>query len=255
MDLSARAVRGVLRDVQHDGWDCASAAGFLADLRRCVVVPVVRRSGLRGPAAEQAEASGWEAAWDALRRPSARTAENPGGMVWTAVRRAVWAEVQAGGGDAGGGAAGMDRDSLDRLVDAGWQLADVGVSPQNQGPLTSQLVDRLEAAGWEATLAADAIAVMADGASHRGAGSAVTKWRLAAMDLGIPQWRARRLAALLLGEGSSPGVIQLVAEAGPGVLADPDIQAAFGSTSRRRSDGPAAWLAGRASASDCPAGA
>ncbi len=93
MDLSAGFVRDSLHAVDLDGWDSAAGRQLLDHIRRAVVVPVVRRSGLRGPAADQAEASGWEAAWDALRRPSARTADNPGGMVWVAVRRAVAAEA------------------------------------------------------------------------------------------------------------------------------------------------------------------
>jgi hypothetical protein len=93
MDLSAEFVRDALHAVDLDGWDSAAGRQLLDHIRRAVVVPVVRRSGLRGPAADQAEASGWEAAWDALRRPSARTAENPGGMAWVAVRRAVAAEA------------------------------------------------------------------------------------------------------------------------------------------------------------------
>ena len=94
MDLTAQFLRESLHRVDLEGWDSAPGRQLLDHVRRAVVVPVVRRSGLRGPAADQAEASGWEAAWDALRRPSARTAENPGGMVWVAVRRAVAAESE-----------------------------------------------------------------------------------------------------------------------------------------------------------------
>ena len=94
MDLSPEFVRDCAapRRCRRVG-QCAGRE-LLDHVRRAVVVPVVRRSGLRGPAADQAEASGWEAAWDALRRPTARTAENPGGMVWVAVRRAVAAETE-----------------------------------------------------------------------------------------------------------------------------------------------------------------
>ncbi len=95
MDLTAQFLRDSLHRVDLEGWDSAAGRQLLDYVRRTVVVPVVRRSGLRGPAADQAEASGWEAAWDALRRPTARTAENPGGMVWAAVRRAVAAEIES----------------------------------------------------------------------------------------------------------------------------------------------------------------
>ena len=93
MDMSAESLREALHRVDVEGWDSAAGRELLDHVRRAVVVPVVRRSGLRGPAADQAEASGWEAAWDALRRPTARTAQNPGGMVWVAVRRAVAGEA------------------------------------------------------------------------------------------------------------------------------------------------------------------
>jgi hypothetical protein len=94
MDLSPESLRDALHRVDLDGWDGIAGRQLLDHVRRAVVVPVVRRSGLRGPAADQAEASSWAAAWDALRRPTARTAQNPGGMVWAAVRRAVAAEVE-----------------------------------------------------------------------------------------------------------------------------------------------------------------
>ncbi len=94
MDLSPEFLRDALHRVDLDGWDGIAGRQLLDHVRRAVVVPVVRRSGLRGPAADQAEASCWAAAWDALRRPTARTAQNPGGMVWVAVRRAVAAEVE-----------------------------------------------------------------------------------------------------------------------------------------------------------------
>ena len=93
MDMSAESLRDALHRVDVEGWDGAAGRELLDHVRRAVVVPVVRRSGLRGPAADQAEATGWEAAWDALRRPTARTAQNPGGMVWVAVRRAVASET------------------------------------------------------------------------------------------------------------------------------------------------------------------
>lgn len=254
MDLSAPAVRSVLHDVECSGWECATAVAFLAELRLCVVLPVVRRSGLRGPSADQAEASGWEAAWDALRRPTARTAQNPGGMVWTAVRRAVWAEVQRDISRAAGRAM-AHRESLDHLLDSGWQLASEPTSVPDDGPLIDAVVRQLVAAGWEAAVAADAIAILADQASHREPGTAATRWRLVAVRLGIPQWRASRLATLLLGEGGTPGVIELAAESGLGVLADADVQAAFASTARNWSSGPATWLVARRQMPNCSVGA
>jgi hypothetical protein len=117
MDLTAPYLRDCLQRVDVDGWDSAAGRQLLDHMRRAVVIPVVRRSGLRGPAAEQAMATGWEAAWDALRRPTARTAENPGGMVWVAVRRAVATEVEFARMSFGGSASGPVVEPADRRAD------------------------------------------------------------------------------------------------------------------------------------------
>ena len=82
--MTPQDIHARLRQIDESGWDSRAARELLVAVRDCVAQPAVRRSGLRGPAAEQAEASAWAAAWDALRRPSARTAENPMGMAWVA---------------------------------------------------------------------------------------------------------------------------------------------------------------------------
>ena len=254
MDLTAQFLRESLHRVDLEGWDSAPGRQLLDHVRRAVVVPVVRRSGLRGPAADQAEASGWEAAWDALRRPSARTAENPGGMVWVAVRRAVAAESEfsrtpgarsigalpqpaAGDGSERGTA------SLDHLMDGGWQPTQAPMDPRKAGPIVAALLDGLVEAGWDRADAADAIAILADHASPDRSGSPTTRWRWVALRLGVAEWQARRLAGVLLGGGEWPSVLELAVLHGTSVLGDPAVQGALRSTACRWSAGPGAWLA------------
>ena len=64
------------------------------------------------------------------------------------------------------------------------------------------------------------------------------------MRLGVPQWQARRLAGLLLGEAGAPGILELAVVHGTEVLSDEAVLAAVRSTTVRWSAGPAAWLAG-----------
>ncbi len=280
MDLSPQFLRASLQRVELEGWDGDAGRQLLDHVRRAVVVPAVRRSGLRGPAADQAEASGWEAAWDALRRPTARTAENPGGMVWVAVRRAIAAEADSarmlGGGPvgstpdapAGEGAAPGARTppagrrethltlltppgrgagclSLDELMDGGWQPADeVPGSGSGPGRAVAAVLDGLVVAGWNRADAADAIAIMADHAVRGRSGSPTTRWRWVSLRLGVPEWRARRLAALLLGGDRWPGVLELAVRHGAGVVGEPAVQGALRSTTVRWSAGPGAWLEG-----------
>lgn len=248
MDLTPQSLRDTLHQIDCQGWNNTAGRDLLDHVRRAVVLPVVRASGLRGPAADQAEASGWEAAWDALRRPTARTAANPGGMVWTAVRRAVWAEVGLAQKGRSVGTA-LEPDglcprplSLDQLVAAGWQLTEPQRALDEADDAQSRLVAGLIEAGWDRSDAADAIAIMADEATRRKSGTVATRWRWVALRLGVPEWRARRLAVLLLGVGDVPGVVQLVAQHGTDVLQDGDVHAAFRSTTRRWSAGPGVWL-------------
>jgi hypothetical protein len=280
MDLSPESLRDSLHRVDLDGWDSPAGRALLNHVRRAVVVPVVRRSGLRGPVADQAEASGWEAAWDALRRPTARTAQNPGGMVWVAVRRAVAAEAEfarmPGEGLVGartwGATARQDTEqaarlpdqgrhaaqqtlldrpgrhstwlSLDHLMDGGWQPVEAGSRPERgPGPVVAAVLDDLVASGWDRATAAEAIAIMADHAAPARSGSPTTRWRWASLRLGVPEWQARRLAALLLGGGGWPGMLELVVRHGSWVIEDPAVRAAVRSTTTRWSAGPSAWLA------------
>jgi hypothetical protein len=275
MDLTPQQIRDALALIDAHGWECPAGRDLLEAMLRGVVRPLVRRAGVRGPAADQAEASGWEAAWDVLRRPAVRTAQNPAGMVWVAARRAVHAEVgprsrparalnERGlsahtsqvdpvaatsfgppwqtSADNGFAAAQL---SLDALLERGWEPE--GVSPitsRDPGPLVSCLVAGLVEAGWEPEDAFDAVAVLADRAKQTPDGTPATQWRWAALRLGVPEWRARRLAALLVGTERTPGLVELACAHGVGIFDDPAVRAALRSTTRRWSAGPPVWLTG-----------
>jgi hypothetical protein len=246
MDLSAIALRDTLSRIDVEGWDGVTGRQLLDDVRRAVVIPVVRGSGIRGAAADQAEASGWAAAWDALRRPTSRTALNPGGMVWAAVRRAVAAECAfTRNAESGSAVATRTRVlSLDHLMDDGWHgtAADVSTMPDS-GPVVTAVLNHLIEAGWTRQDAADAIGILAEEAGRTRGGSPTTRWRWVSLRLGVPQWQARRLAAVLIGGDGWPGVLELSVRHGPGVLDDPTVQGALRSTTHRWAAGPRAWLA------------
>jgi hypothetical protein len=276
MDLTPQEIRDALALIDAHGWESAAGRDLLEEARRTVVRPLVRRAGVRGPAADQAEASGWQAAWDVLRRPAVRSAHNPAGMVWVAVRRAVHAEVgrrprSASGVDEGSLLGGKlpvapvgftpsrppspdppDSGSpatclsLDALLERGWEPGGIAPNPPSEspGPLVSCLAAGLVEAGWEPEDALEAIAVMADRARQTPGGRAATHWRWAALRLGVPEWRARRLAALLVGTDQVPGLVELAGVHGVGIFDDPAVQSALRSTTRRWSAGPPAWLMG-----------
>jgi len=79
--------------IAEEGWDGPTWRALLAHVRTDVVRPHV--ASLRGLAAEQAEASGWETVWEALAGPAIRRARSPWGVLWTTARRAVVGEVIA----------------------------------------------------------------------------------------------------------------------------------------------------------------
>jgi hypothetical protein len=263
-------VRDQLALVDDLGWDSGPGMELLEHLRQGVVRPLVRRSGLAGPAADQAESSGWAAAWDALRRPSARTAVNPLGMAWVAARRAVHLELGAPGGlgrrssqvdpaTSSGYPPGtepgewlMDASLLEqhpeargagRGLDAGAGAfgPGSGTPPSDLGPHLGGIVDRLANVGWEHDAAADLVAALSAGCRHAD-GRAVTPWRRVAAEQGVAPWRVRRLASLLVGGRGGPGILALLAVDGTSVLADECVTAALRSTSHRWAASPEVLL-------------
>ena len=108
----------VLDDIDRAGWDSREAERLLTYVRATVVRPNVAATGLTGPAAEQAEATAWEACWEVLASPSLRSARSPWGVLWATARRAALGEVVAG-------AYGMD-------VRSGWRLARLGTDHDSE---------------------------------------------------------------------------------------------------------------------------
>lgn len=250
MELTPHNVRECLDQIDQLGWESPAGRDLLTEVRATVVLPVVRGTGLRGPAADQAAASGWEAAWDALRRPTARAAANPLGMVWVAVRRAVNAEVfparewrQA--------VAGAERPdvpwprhhvSLDELLAAGWSPGPGrGDSELLRSTALDSIADALVDVGWPRATAEEALLLLADALAPHG--EPAVRWRWVAGRVGVPAWQAKRLGALVLGANGRPGLLAIVREHGPGVLVDPAVHDAVRSTSRRWSAGPETLLA------------
>jgi hypothetical protein len=257
MDLSAECIHRQLEQIAELGWDSAAGTGLLDQLRRCVVRPLVRRAGLTGPAAEQAEASGWAAAWDALRRSSARTAENPAGMVWVAATRAIRSEVDGALGSlvapeaATSGVGGTDpRTHAAPALSRGHQSAQpaMPVDPPSiertaLGPLLDRVIRPLVHSGWEPVEVRELVAALAEHSRHSPAVGAVVRWRLVARLLGVPEWRARRLSSLLVGGTEGPGVLVLMLRHGPGILDHEAVTAAVLATTNSWSAVPEAHLA------------
>ena len=99
-DATLRDDRQLLDDlarIDTCGWEDSVATALLTFIREDLVSPMVAAEGLRGLAAKQAEATGWEAAWELLCDPALREAVSPWGVVWTVVRRSVREEVVAAG--------------------------------------------------------------------------------------------------------------------------------------------------------------
>lgn len=331
MGLTQELIRKHLDRVDSEGWNGSSGRELL-ELVRCEIVrPLVRRSGLRGLAADQAEATGWEVAWQTLDRPSTRVAENPGGMVWVAVRRGIHAEAAAqrvcspgvrrvdrpglaasrlptgdptsyremrsatsampeawvqadpnddvrsmvdsegirqefeGGsavtegtsntaGPASEGALSVPAGpfvwagrimSLDAAMAYGFEPVASGASAAPVlGPILELIADSLVEHRWAPDDVRDAIAILAENVRPDGSGGLSGPWRLVAMRLGIAEWRARRLAELLLGGEGWPGLVVRIAREGDEVLGDPDVVAAMRSTGCRWARTPRALLAG-----------
>ncbi|NMR19231.1 hypothetical protein [Cellulomonas fimi] len=226
------------------GWDDPVATALLTFVREDLVRPMVVAEGLRGLAASQAEATGWETAWETLRAPSLRQAASPWGVVWVAVQRAVRGEALAARycttsikawrarSDARTGAVPMVV-SLDRLLDVGLEPA-----PQQPvgagialGPGLEVIVGAMVHAGWQLETAARLVRVLAEIPVHDVDGTrAKAGWRPLAAELGLPPWQVRRTMVLLLGEPGWDGLLPRVRREGAGVLDDVGVQAAVRST-------------------------
>ncbi len=233
MDLSAQSLHRQLDLIADQGWDGPVAAQLLRELRTHVVRPVVRAARLHGPAADQAESTAWAAAWEAIRRPSARSAENPGGMVWMAVRRSVVTEVQHSirigtpVGDA------LTLDHVNPPV-AGTPVWDDRWHDPRSTVATHHLrlvIDLLVTVGWERPVIEDVIALLAD------AGPDGPGWRTVARRLGLPAWQVRRVALLVV-TGPTTTLLELVVRHGAAAVGHPAAGWAARSTLLQWQSGP-----------------
>jgi hypothetical protein len=136
--------------------------------------------------------------------------------------------------------------SLDRLTEHGWEPPgpDSGDGGEQLGPRLGQLVAALTAAGWSPTLAASSVAWIAAAAtaaeSRARPAAELPGWRELAKQTGLPTWRTRRLASLLLGYRDAPGVLARMVHEGDHVLHDPATQRAVRSTMHRWLPSPCA---------------
>jgi hypothetical protein len=137
--------------------------------------------------------------------------------------------------------------SLDRLSEHGLEPA----RPQSAevvgglGPRLDQVVAALTAAGWPPTVAASGVAWIANAAATAAEScgrptAELPGWRELAKLTGLPAWRTRRLASLLLGYRDAPGLLARMVHEGDQVLHDPATQRAVRSTVQRWLPSPSA---------------
>jgi hypothetical protein len=153
----------VLTVIDSEGWEGPAATALLEYVRTEMVRPLAIDAGLRGAAASQAEATGWETVWVSLTKPSLRTAASPWGVLWQAARRAVLGEIVAATYATeerrGRSLAAAARDgqvvpptSLDALAATGWEPACATADPA-AGLAWRQLLVQVDAAlvdaGWD----------------------------------------------------------------------------------------------------------
>jgi hypothetical protein len=248
-----------LARIDVEGWDGPTGQVVLEYARTKVVGPAVRAAGCTGAEVEYAEATGWAAAWDALRRRNLRNANSPWGVVNQAVRAAVINERMAEiyGTDARSAwriqrftTAGARRArgdwksvadpaalrrpvSLDTLLERGiepTQIVEADAPTLQLDPIVALLVRH----GWDAQLAQAAVLHIAEHARPNPGGSPKAHgWPEMALDLGIHGWQARRVTVLLLGSGDWPGVVERLARGGESALTARDVEAAARATCDR----------------------
>jgi hypothetical protein len=238
--------RGVLIALAHiddAGWDGPVGTAVLTYARMRVVRPQVRRAGLVGPAADQAEATGWALAWELLSSRALRRTGSPWGVVSAAVRRAVLGEVVSAAYGTGvrqgwrlaasrtEGAAGSPAPlRTHRLVPLPEGPGEpVAGADERPGPVIELAAGALVGAGWPRHEALTVVEWAAAHPRHRSATGA-RGWRTLAAQLGIPPWRARRATILLLGTATWPGLLEQVARDGASALHRADLRAALRST-------------------------
>lgn len=235
--------------IETSGWEGPEGQRLLGHVRTHIVRPQVRAAGLRGPAAEQAEATGWAVAWEVLNRPTIHTADSPWGLLWVAVRKAIAGERLAAdyhasvrnswraerarlAQDESGQARTFARPlSLSTLLEEGWEPEAEPWACTGLGRRLEAVIESLVHVGWERRAAHAVVEAVALTAVRDGKASAEAKgWRPLASRLGMPPWQVRRVTVLLLGAPGWPGVVERMATDGCQVLKEDRILAAFRST-------------------------
>jgi hypothetical protein len=257
---STEVLLAALDRITTEGWDGPTAGELLRVVRSRIVVPLVAASRLQGAAAEQAEASGWERAWEVLSGSSLRQARHPWSVLWVAVRRAVRDEVAATVMQTSVRAAwrysptrtdrpgrrGETRTRVDGPVSLEalpFEPLDDHLGAPALGGGLGSLADTLVAAGWAEDQAVALLEAACDHLAQRPPRRGVVLgWRSVAEATGLPQWQVRRVMVLLCGAPGWPGALERLACDGPTALAAPDLRAAVASTvvSHRRPPNEAA---------------
>jgi hypothetical protein len=227
-----------LAAIDAEGWEGPTATALLRYVRAELVRPLAINTGLRGAAASQAEATGWEAVWLAMTKPSLRTAASPWGVLWQVARRAVLGEIVAAkyGTEERRGRSldaaarsgeGGPLASLDALANTGWEPAHTDIDPV-VGMAWRELLVRVDQAlvdvGWDPATAVrivDAVLCMPTTPDPR---CTIVGWRLLAVELDLPPWQARRLALALRGTAAAPGLIPRLLTVGDDALRDGDLR-------------------------------
>jgi hypothetical protein len=124
---------------------------------------------------------------------------------------------------------------------AGPQLG-LGGSPDDPGRALGALLGALVVAGWSGPVLREAIELLADHVQRGRGQRARAPWRWVALRLGLPEWRVRRLAVLVLGREHLPGLLALVAGQGAEVLDAPAARDAIATTCRQWMPSPEAYL-------------
>lgn len=195
-----------LQQIDVEGWDGPTAGQLLWYVRENLVRIQVSAAGLSGPAADQAEATGWAAAWEVLTSAAIRTADWPWSVLWISVRRAVRGEWAAGQYLTKPRAAWGLREnpdaptwqrspvSLDPLLADGYEPAAAVAEPEQ--PILAGVVELLADVGWEPELAAQVVVRLAEQA-RPGPGGSIMGWRRVATELELPPWQTRRVVRAL----------------------------------------------------------
>lgn len=242
---SREGLRLELEAIDTEGWESERGRRLLSHVRASLVRPQVISARLRGPAADQAEATGWEVAWEALTNDRLRQVQSPWGWIWVAVQRAIRSEVMSArylttemkGRRAYAAQASTDTAthlapplSLTQMIELGWEREEA--SPHLQlGPGLQAVVVALVEAGWERRAAHAVLDGVISSVTRDGSGrNAAQGWRCLASRLGLPPWQVRRVSLVLLGAPGWSGAIERMRDRGHVALEDPDLRAALRST-------------------------